>query len=180
MEKRIAALLIAGIAWAGVGAAQAAAPTATTKSAPAPHSQFLYRTTTIVGADVRDAKDRKIGDVKDLILGSTRGDIAYAVVAFGGVMGVGTKYHAIPWKALQPGDDGTYYILHADRETISQAPGFERGKWPDLTERSWSEDVDRYWSRRVGQGMADANRLPPERGAGASGGGSTGSGSHGK
>jgi hypothetical protein len=157
MEKRIAALLIAGIVCAGAGAAQ---PTATIRSAPAPHSQFLYRTTTIVGADVRDARDRKIGDVKDLILG--------------------TKYHAIPWKALQPGDDGTYYILHADRETISQAPGFDRGKWPDLTERSWSEDVDRYWSRRVGQGMADANRLPPERGAGASGGGNTGSGGHGK
>jgi hypothetical protein len=175
MDKRIPASMIVAFACSGAVLAQGLPP-ATVKSAPAAHGQFLYRTSAIVGADVRDPQERKVGKIKDLILGSVRGDIAYAVVMFDGI-GARTKYHAIPWKALQPAD-GRYYILHADRETISGAPGFDRGKWPDLTERSWSEEVDRYWSRRVGQGMADSNRLPPERSSGTSGGttGSSGSG----
>jgi hypothetical protein len=173
MDKQIPAGLIVAFACASAVLAQGMPP-ATVKSAPAPRSEFLYRTSAIVGADVRDPQDRKVGKIKDLILGSARGDIAYAVVVFDGITARGRKYHAIPWKALQPGD-GRYYVLHADRETISLAPGFDRGKWPDLTERSWSEEVDRYWSRRVGQGMADSNRLPPERSSGTSSGGAAGS-----
>jgi hypothetical protein len=173
MHKRIPASLIIVLSCAGTVLAQGLPP-ATVKSAPAPRSQFLYRASTIVGADVRDLQDRKVGKIKDLILGSARGDIAYAVVVFDGITAGGRKYHAIPWKALQPGD-GRYYVLQADRETISLAPSFDRGKWPDLTERSWSEEVDRYWSRRVGQGMADSNRLPPERSSGTSSGGAAGS-----
>lgn len=130
-------------------------------------TQHLYRGSKIIGSTVRDPHDKKIGEIKDLILDSRRGEIAYAVVNFGGVMGVGSKYHAIPWQALSPGDDGKYYVLQADREIITQAPGFDRGKWPDMSDERWSADVDRYWSRMVGRGSSGANRLLP---SGAPGG----------
>ena len=121
----------------------------------APAAERMYRASRIVGSAVRDRQDRRIGEIKDLILGSARGDIAYAVLGFGG----DTRYHAVPWKALQPGDDGTYYTLSADSETIGNAPGFERGNWPDLAEQQWRAEVDRYWARMVGHGTADVNRL---------------------
>ncbi len=130
---------------AGAAFAQGAAPPA------AAQQQALYRGTKIIGSVVRDGKDRKIGEIKDLVLDARRGEVAYAVVSFGGAMGVGHKYHAIPWQALEPGDDGRYYVLHADRETISQAPGFDKAKWPDMADRRWSADIDRYWSRMVGR-----------------------------
>lgn len=179
MKKPLAVALL--LAWAILPAQSAFAaenaperPAATLKSAPAPRAQGPYRASKIVGADVRDQHDRKIGKIEDLILGSSRGDIAYAVVSFGGVLGVGNRYHAIPWQALQPNEDGGYYVLHADRETLNQAPGFDRGKWPDMADRSWRADVDRYWSRRVGRGLADSNRLPPDAAGAEAGSGSSG------
>ncbi len=114
--------------------------------------QHLYRGSKIIGANIRDLKNQKIGAIKDLVLDSARGEIAYVVVNFGGVTGIGRKYHPIPWQALQASDDGTYYILHADKETISLAPGFDKGRWPDMADQRWSADIDRYWSRMVGRG----------------------------
>jgi sporulation protein YlmC with PRC-barrel domain len=113
--------------------------------------QQLYRGSRIIGSAVRDAHDRKIGDIKDIVLDPQRGEIAYAVVSFGGVMGVGRKYHAIPWRVLEAGDDGRYYVLHADRETISLAPGFDKGNWPDMADQKWHAEIERYWSRTVGR-----------------------------
>lgn len=121
--------------------------------------QQLYRGSRIIGSAVRDPKDRKIGDIKDLILDSRRGEVAYVVVNFGGVMGVGRKYHAIPWRALEPSDNGKYYVLHADRETISQAPGFDKGNWPDMADQKWNAEIERYWNRTVGRGPLGGGNL---------------------
>ena len=157
--------------------AQPAPPTGAAASAPAATSQQhnLYRGSRIIGSNVRDLKDRKIGLIKDLVLDGGRGEIAYAVVSFGGVMGVGRKFHAIPWQALRPSDDGKYYILHADRETINQAPGFDKARWPDMADGKWNAEIDRYWSRMVGRGNAGDKGISPGNsvanplGAGASG-----------
>lgn len=152
--------------WAALATSNlyAAAPEAGTVTAPsastAQQNKHMYRSSKIIGTAVRDMHDRKIGEIKDLLLDSRRGAVAFAIVNFGGVLGVGSKYHAIPWQILRPSDDGRYYVLQADRETISLAPSFDRGNWPDLSDERWSADVERYWSRRLGPGSADANRLP--------------------
>jgi hypothetical protein len=137
--------------------------TRTAKGAP---QQQLYRSTRIVGTPLRDARDRKIGEIKDLLLDGRRGEVAYAVVSFREPASAG-KLHAVPWQALEPGDEGRYYVLQADRETIIQAPGFDKGKWPDMSDPQWSADTDRYWSRMVGRGASGSNRIDP----GASGAG---------
>ena len=138
--------------------AQPAAERPTVRSASpdkAQKQQQVHRVSRIIGASVRDTKDRKIGEIKDMVLDGGRGEIAYAVVSFGGVMGVGQKYHAIPWQVLKAADNGMYYVLNADRETISQAPGFDKGDWPDMADSRWSADIERYWSRKVGRGTPD-------------------------
>jgi hypothetical protein len=161
MKTLPAIALPIAIAMAFHAQAQTAPPTGEAARAPTatPQQHTLYRGSRIIGTNVRDGKDRKIGQIKDLILDGGRGEVAYAVVNYGGVMGVGRKFHAIPWQALQPSDDGNYYILHADRETISQAPGFDKARWPDMTDRKWNAEIERYWSRRVGRGDTSDNPL---------------------
>ncbi|HZW22003.1 PRC-barrel domain-containing protein [Noviherbaspirillum sp.] len=154
MNTLLHAALSIALAMAFDVSAQPAPPTGAAASAPeaTPRQHKLYRGSRIIGTNVRDAKDKKIGQIKDLVLDGARGEIAYAVVSFGGVMGVGNKLHAIPWQALRPSDNGNFYILHADSETISQAPGFDKARWPDMADRKWVDEIDRYWSRRVGRG----------------------------
>lgn len=144
-------------------------------SQAAQQQQNMLRGSKVIGANVRDLKEKKIGEIKDLVFDSGRGEVAYAVVSFGGVMGVGNKYHAIPWQALKPSDDGKYYVLNADKETITQAPGFDKGNWPNMADQKWNADIDRYWSRMVGRGAPDnsvstgASGTSGTAGAGASG-----------
>lgn len=158
MTPGIAAVLLAGLLPLTTLAADAGGPTVTEATKSTSQAQ-LYRGSRIIGSTVRDAKNKKIGIIKDLILDAGRGEVAYAVVSFGGVMGVGPKFHAVPWQALEPGDDLRQYVLHADRETISQAPAFDKGRWPDMSDQKWSADIDRYWSRMVGKGTFGTNKL---------------------
>jgi sporulation protein YlmC with PRC-barrel domain len=111
----------------------------------------LFRGSRIIGTSVRDRNDRKIGQIRDLILDSRRGEVAYAVVNFGGVLGVGAKYHAVPWQALERSDNGRYFVLGVDQKTIADAPAFDRGRWPDMSNQAWAKNVDAYWSKAVGK-----------------------------
>lgn len=157
MSKSPLALLAVVLAFAEVSvAAPLSDPAARGASS---QQQRLYRGTRIIGSTVRDAKDKKIGVIKDLLLDSQRGEIAYAAVSFGGVMGVGEQYHAIPWTALEPSDDGRFYVLRVDKETIAKAPAFDKARWPDVADGAWRTEVDRYWRRMVGHGAANTNRL---------------------
>lgn len=158
MKSGITAVLLAGLLPLTTFAADAGHPPVTESAESAPQEQ-LYRGSKIIGSTVRDAKNKKIGIIKDLILDARRGEVAYAVVSFGGVMGLGPKFHAVPWQALEPSDDVRQYVLHADRETISQAPAFDKGRWPDMSDQKWSADIDRYWSRMVGKGTFGTNKL---------------------
>lgn len=138
-----------------------------TRARPSLDQQELYRGSRIIGAAVHDANDRKIGEIKDLLLDSARGEVAYAVLGFGG-----RKLHPVPWRALQPSESGRSYTLDADREVIAQAPGFDMGEWPDTGNQRWSEDIDRYWNRMVGRGTPEAQQPAAAAPAGASSGNS--------
>ncbi|WP_158590451.1 PRC-barrel domain-containing protein [Noviherbaspirillum cavernae] len=160
-------------AWTPVGAQTRSQDTRADRQAlqqaPEPErNQRVYRASKIIGADVKDAQDKKLGEVRDLVLDSDRGEIAYLVVSFGGVMGAGGKYHALPWKALAPSDDGKSYVLRADRATVGKAPGFDRRHWPDMADQTWSAEVDRYWDSMVGQ--TPRNGISPNAGANSAAG----------
>ncbi|RJF99107.1 PRC-barrel domain-containing protein [Noviherbaspirillum saxi] len=162
MKSSISAFALAALLPLAAQAAPASSdanPPATTRTAKSAEYNQLYRGSKIIGTSVRDPKDKKVGTIQDLILDSGRGEIAYAVISFGGVMGVGRKFHAVPWQALEPNDDNRHYVLHADRETITQAPGFDKARWPDMTDEKWSAEIDRYWSRMVGRGTFGTNKL---------------------
>ncbi len=161
--SRAAWLALMGMSIAAPSVAQTL-PSDSTATAP---QHQLYRGSKIIGSDLRDPKDQKIGEIKDLMLDSQRGEVAYAVVSFSEGLGIGMKLYAVPWQVLQPSDDGKSYILHADKETIAMAPGFDKARWPDMSDRTWSADVERYWSRMVGRGFG-SNRLPPGPGGIAS------------
>jgi len=108
-------------------------------------SPDLGRASKLIGTDVIDAKGEKLGDIKDIVLDRRRGDVAYAVVGFGGTLGVGDKYFAIPWQALKPREDKL--VLNVDREKLKDAPGFDKDNWPDMASRKWNTDTARYYGQ---------------------------------
>lgn len=139
----------------------------------------LSRASKLIGTDVVDTQGKKIGDVKDVVLDKTRGQVAYAVVSFGGTLGLGSKYFAIPWKSLQPNPDNDKLVLNVDREKLKNAPGFDKDHWPDMASAQWNSDTYRYYNQkpywetttaeRHGRHMSSGGSGKPEHGERSSG-----------
>ena len=111
-----------------------------------------HRASKIIGTDVYDMQGKEIGEVKDIVIDPKSGNINYAVVSFGGVMGVGGKYFAVPWKSIQATRDAKNYALNVDRDALKAAPGFDKEHWPDMANQDWAADVERYWQDRRSTG----------------------------
>jgi sporulation protein YlmC with PRC-barrel domain len=125
-------------------------PTAPQRTEPAAPRKMeginTHRSSKIIGADVENAQGEDLGKIEDLVLDPQDGRVAYAVLSFGGFLGLGEKYFAVPWNALQAkvGEDDTL-ILNVDKEKLSNAPGFDRNNWPDMTNRQWGEEIHAYY-----------------------------------
>ena len=89
----------------------------------------------LIGMKVQGTDGKKLGDIKDLVVDPADGDIDYAVLDFGGFLGIGDKYFAVPWEAIQWTPDGKYAVLDVTKRDLKQAPGFDKNHWPDLTSR---------------------------------------------
>jgi len=57
----------------------------------------LIRGNTFIGADVQNPQGQNLGDIKDIVIDRASGRMAYAVVSFGGFLGMGEKLFAVPW-----------------------------------------------------------------------------------
>lgn len=100
--------------------------------------QQVSRASKITGAKVKNTTGDSLGDIKDLVIDPSNGQVVYAVVSFGGVMGMGNKLFAIPWRALHWSSPKDYYVLDLDKETLKKAPGFDKKHWPENSEK-WEE-----------------------------------------
>lgn len=100
----------------------------------------------IIGETVINRQREKLGKIHELVLDAHEGRLAYAVLSFGGFMGVGNKLFAMPWKTLEFADSGDELILNVDKEKLKAAPGFDQdSKWPDFADKSWGSTIYTYY-----------------------------------
>jgi sporulation protein YlmC with PRC-barrel domain len=85
----------------------------------------------VIGFNVRNPEGENLGDIEDLVIDPNTGTITYAVLAHGGWLGIGGKYFAVPWDALQLEADQKRFTLNVTRETLANAEGFDRNNWPE-------------------------------------------------
>jgi sporulation protein YlmC with PRC-barrel domain len=84
-------------------------------------------TTTIKGSKVVNVKEEHLGMIEELIIDAEKGKIAYAVLSFGGFLGIGNKLFPIPWEALEL--NRYDYILKIDKSVLEKAEGFDKEEW---------------------------------------------------
>ena len=103
---------------------------------------------TIIGDAVENASGEHLGKIEELMIDVEQGRIAYAVLSFGGFMGLGDKLFAIPWNALRINTQEHKFVLEADKNTLEAAPGFDKDNWPDMADPSWGSDIHRYYGQQ--------------------------------
>ncbi|NLD71633.1 MAG: PRC-barrel domain containing protein [Chloroflexi bacterium] len=115
---------------------------------------------TIAKDKVRNPAGEDLGRIEELMLDLQEGRIAYAVLSFGGVLGLGDKLFAIPWPALSLRPDEHAFVLNVDKDTLKNAPGFDKDHWPDADDLDWLAQVyrhyghDPYWDRTIASGRS--------------------------
>lgn len=100
---------------------------------------------TLVGNDVYNEKAEDLGDIKEIMLDMNTGKISYAVLSFGGFLGMGEKLFAVPWQALKLDPEHKRFILDVEKERLETAPGFDKDKWPNMSDPTWAKGIHSYY-----------------------------------
>jgi len=100
---------------------------------------------TLSGDTVRNAAGDDLGSVKEIMVDIPSGRVAYAVLSFGGFLGMGDKLFAVPWSALTVNEDEKCLILDINKRTLETAPGFDKDNWPDMGDIEWSSRVFQHY-----------------------------------
>jgi hypothetical protein len=97
------------------------------------------------GTAVYNCQGEKLGEVYNFMVGKRSGEVAYAIMSFGGFLRIGQKYHPLPWNALTYDTDKKGYVIDADKERRMRAPNYSAGEEP-FSQPEYGRQVKDYWS----------------------------------
>lgn len=100
---------------------------------------------TLIGDTVVNGADDDLGDIKEIMLDMQTGQVAYAVLAFGGFLGMGEKLFAVPWQALHLDTANKRFVLNIEKDRLKTAPGFDKDAWPDMSDMTWSNQIHSFY-----------------------------------
>src|SRR5438270_13869726 len=103
---------------------------------------------TLTGDKVVNTRGDDLGKIDEIMIDIPSGRIAYAVLSFGGFLGLGDKLFAIPWSALNLDASAKTFVLNVSRELLEQAPGFDKKNWPDMSDPAWGAQIYAYYGSR--------------------------------
>jgi len=100
---------------------------------------------TLLGNDVYNNDGEDLGDIKEFMIEMTSGKISYAVLSFGGMLGLGDKLFAVPWSALKLDTVNKRFTLNVPKESLKDAPGFDKDRWPSMADPTWATGVHAFY-----------------------------------
>ena len=119
-----------------------------TKTDPDKRYRRVLSASTLAGDSVRNPAGEDLGKIDELMIDIPSGRVAYAVLSFGGFLGMGDKLFAVPWNALKVDEDEKCFVLNVDKRRIEQAPGFDKSNWPDMSDPSFGTQLNDYYQVR--------------------------------
>ena len=97
------------------------------------------------GDKVVNQQGEDLGKIEEIMIDLDHGRIAYAVLSFGGFLGMGDKLFAIPWQAFAVDTVQKRLVLNADKELLKKAPGFDKDNWPNMADPAWGTKLYGYF-----------------------------------
>lgn len=108
-------------------------------------SRDHIRATTVNGTDVYNTQGDHLGHVDDVVLSKTKGNAVYAIMSFGGFLGMGEKYHPLPWQSLTYDEGKGGYVVNVTREQLEGAPAYASGDEPDWNDPAYGGQLSRHY-----------------------------------
>ena len=105
----------------------------------------LIASNKVEGTEVYNRQGEHLGEVYNFMVNKRSGQVAYAVMSFGGLLGVGESYHPLPWNALTYDTNQGGYVVDLDKNRLSDAPSYRSGEDPFSSDPTYGRRVRDYW-----------------------------------
>lgn len=108
----------------------------------------LIAASKVKGTNVYNADGESLGSIYDVMIDKRSGTVAYAVLSFGGFLGMGENYHPLPWKQLVYSEQHGGYLVNLSKDFLQAAPAYATSDTPDWTSRRYLGEIDQYYGTR--------------------------------
>lgn len=108
---------------------------------------YIMAADTLTGKKVVSPEGEVLGHINHIMLDVVQGTIRYAVLSFGGVLGLGEKLFAVPWHAIALDAENKWLVLNVSKDRLRDAPGFDKDHLPSMADPQWFAEVDDYYGR---------------------------------
>ena len=105
----------------------------------------LIASNKVEGTAVYDPQGERLGSIYNFMVDKRSGRAEYAVLSFGGFLGMGSSHHPLPWKALKYDTGLGGYVVDVDRDRLEKAPSYGTDQEPDWNDRSYGRRIDDYY-----------------------------------
>jgi hypothetical protein len=99
----------------------------------------------VEGTSVKNRQGESLGSIDTVMIDKVSGKVAYAVRSFGGFLGIGDRYHPLPWSVLPYDPQESAYVVDIDKTMLEKAPSLARNEYAQMQDRGWGERVYRYY-----------------------------------
>jgi hypothetical protein len=107
--------------------------------------QDHIRASRVNGTDVYNGQGEHLGHIDDIVMRKTDGRAAYAIMSFGGFLGLGERVHPLPWQSLNYDPALGGYVVDVTREQLEGAPSYDPANEPDWNDPVYNQGLGRYW-----------------------------------
>ncbi|NVN09572.1 PRC-barrel domain-containing protein [Nguyenibacter vanlangensis] len=104
----------------------------------------------VEGTAVYSRTNEKLGTVNHFMVDKRTGHVAYAVMSFGGFLGLGSRYHPLPWSALTYDPNLGGYVVDLTPEQLKSAPSYTSEALPNWDDQVYSHRIDEYYEGTMG------------------------------
>jgi len=106
------------------------------------HVGKINKATGVLGMEVLNSQNERLGTIKDVVLDLNAGQVSYAVLSVGGFLGLGDKLIAVPLNAFSYGPEHEKLVLNVDKARLKELPALEKDAWPSLND----PQVNAHWN----------------------------------
>ena len=97
------------------------------------------------GTDVYSQRGEHLGEIDDVMIDKRSGEVVYAIMSFGGFLGIAEKYHPLPWQVLTYDTDLSGYVVNVNEAELKRAPYYSRDELSD-SDVTWRDKVFGYYA----------------------------------
>lgn len=99
----------------------------------------------VSGSNVYNPRGENIGEIRDVMIDKTSGKVAYAVMSFGGFLGIGKDYHPLPWPLLKYDTSLGGYVVDVSKTDLEQSPAYPADAVPQWGDRTYESRLHDYY-----------------------------------